>query len=308
MTFVVAVSPEDHGEGALPLAIMLARSAGQDLLVCTVVPASWQPGMARIDAEYQDYLIRLAGDTLSQARARMPDDIAAEYLVHHARSAPAGLIEIAQRCGASLLVLGSSTAGLLGHIALGSVSDRLLHSSPIPMALSPRGLRSADEVRVHRVTVAYGGAAKTDDLVAAAARVATDLEADLRLASFAVRPRTAYSAGVGFQSEDQVVDEWAQDSVMTAHRMIERARKRGGMSVDHVSIEIGRGESWAVALDDVGWEAGDVLVVGSSSSGTTSRVFLGSRATKIVRHSPVPVVVVPWSAAAELAEKASAGS
>jgi len=47
-----------------------------------------------------------------------------------------------------------------------------------------------------------------------------------------------------------------------------------------------------------------VLVVGSSSIGPVARVFLGSRATKIVRHSPVPVVVVPRGVVAELAHDA----
>ena len=40
-----------------------------------------------------------------------------------------------------------------------------------------------------------------------------------------------------------------------------------------------------------------MLVVGSSSIGPVARVFLGSRADKIVRHSPVPVVLVPRGAA-----------
>jgi nucleotide-binding universal stress UspA family protein len=50
-----------------------------------------------------------------------------------------------------------------------------------------------------------------------------------------------------------------------------------------------------------------VLVVGSSSIGPIARVFLGSRASRIVRHSPVPVIVVPRGAAEELAEEAAAG-
>jgi nucleotide-binding universal stress UspA family protein len=36
-----------------------------------------------------------------------------------------------------------------------------------------------------------------------------------------------------------------------------------------------------------------VIVVGSSDLGPIAQVFLGSRATKILRHSPVPVFVVP---------------
>lgn len=55
------------------------------------------------------------------------------------------------------------------------------------------------------------------------------------------------------------------------------------------------------SLEDVGWREGDILAVGSSSAGPVARVFIGSRSSKIVRHSPVPVVVVPWGAALALA-------
>ena len=68
---------------------------------------------------------------------------------------------------------------------------------------------------------------------------------------------------------------------------------------------VGYGQSWDEALEDVDWQDGDVLVVGSSSIGPVARVFLGSRASKIVRHSPVPVVVVPRGAVAELANEAA---
>ena len=70
---------------------------------------------------------------------------------------------------------------------------------------------------------------------------------------------------------------------------------------------VGRGESWDEALDDVEWDEGDVLVVGSSTIGPVARVFLGTRANKIVRESPVPVIAVPRRAAAELAEAAMEG-
>ena len=64
---------------------------------------------------------------------------------------------------------------------------------------------------------------------------------------------------------------------------------------------IGSGPTWAEAIDDVGWDPGDVLVVGSSDLGPVARVFIGSRATKILRHSPVPVLVVPRNRAEKLA-------
>lgn len=63
--------------------------------------------------------------------------------------------------------------------------------------------------------------------------------------------------------------------------------------VEELELEAAVGRSWCVAMDSVEWDRGDVLVVGSSSTHRLSRVLLGSSAAKIVRHSPVPVVVVP---------------
>lgn len=64
---------------------------------------------------------------------------------------------------------------------------------------------------------------------------------------------------------------------------------------------IGYGEDWDEALHDIDWQDGDILTVGSSSVAPVAQVFLGSRSGKIVRHSPVPVVLVPRAAAQVLA-------
>ena len=63
--------------------------------------------------------------------------------------------------------------------------------------------------------------------------------------------------------------------------------------VEPVQCEVAWGHTWSEALDDIQWAPGDLLVVGSSSLAPLARVFLGSRATKILRHSPVPVIAVP---------------
>ena len=62
---------------------------------------------------------------------------------------------------------------------------------------------------------------------------------------------------------------------------------------DGPNVVIGQGNDWEAALNDVDWQDGDLLVIGSSESGPVARVFLGSRAAKIVRHAPMPVLVVP---------------
>ncbi len=290
MTMLVAYAPDGRGRAVLHLAGMLARSAGDDLLVCAVVPTSWPPSPARVDAEYQDAIDRAAEDAVAAARERLPEDIPVTTIVHRARSTPAGLLELAEQHDASLIVAGSSPSGGHGSVTLGSATSRLLHSSPIPVALAPRGFRAGPGARVTRVTAAFGGSG--DDLVVGAAGVAARVGATLRLASFAVRPRAPYTVAVGREADDSAVREWVSEIEAAQQEVLERVRELPVVP-EECEATVGRGESWEDALEDIEWEDGDVLVVGSSSIGPIARVFLGSRSAKIVQHAPVPVVVVP---------------
>jgi nucleotide-binding universal stress UspA family protein len=257
MTFVVGYAPDARGAAVLRLAGMLARSARDDLVVCAVVPSLSPEGPAHVDSEYRRFLDGTARATLERARRRLPRDVAVASLVHHARSAPAGLLDVAELRAAAMIVVGTS-----GQPAIGGVTARLLHDSPVPVALAPHGFRSGPGARVARVTAAFGG---SQGLVEAAAAIAATLGAPLRIASFAI-PASG------------VVERTVQEIATLA----------GG-----AAAVVGHGASWEAAIDDVEWRERDVLVVGSSSTAPPARVFLGSRASRIIRHSPVPVIVVP---------------
>ena len=258
MTLVVGLAPDGRGQAVLHLAGMLARSAGDDLVACTVVPARWPLGHAEEESEYRRFLDGMAQAALERARVRLPGDVAGNWVVHHARSAPAGLLEVAEMEEAAMIVVGTS-----GQPAIGSVTARLLHGSPVPVVLAPHGFRSRPADGVERVTAAFGGA---EGLVDAAAAVAAGLGASLRIASFAVHAPFA-AGGIG--------------------RSVQEIETPAGRAV------VGHGASWEEAIEDVEWRNGDVLVVGSSSAAPAARVFLGSRASRIIRHAPVPVFVVP---------------
>jgi nucleotide-binding universal stress UspA family protein len=267
MTLLAGFAPDGHGRGVLHLAALLARSSGEPLLVGAVIPRSWPPSPARVDAEYHEFLDTTAEEALATARRCVPDDIEATFVVHHARSAPAGLLELVSEHEARAIVLGP----------LGSTAHRLLHSSPVPVALAPRGFRIAAGARVKRVTVAFGG---TDpSLIEAASREAERVGASLRVASFAVRAHAPYTSGVGAEGQGGVLDEW-EEEIRSA-------------VPDGLDVAIGHGSDWEDAIEDIEWDDGDVLVVGSSSIGPVAQLFLGSRAAKIIRHAPVPVVMVP---------------
>ena len=98
-------------------------------------------------------------------------------------------------------------------------------------------------------------------------------------------------------SERLVAEQWRAQA--------EEAQNRALATLpEDVPVEAGvvSGRNWEEALDSLPWEEGEVLVVGSSRLGPVKRVFLGSSSTKIVRSSPIPVVVIPRGADVHLAE------
>ncbi len=282
MTTVAGLTPGERGTAALHLGAMVARSNGDDLAVVVVVPTPWPPNPYRADAEY----LAVQEQEARQALARVTDVVGTGLTVrgrlHRARSVASGLLEVVAQESASSVVLGSASSGLLGRVSLGGIAERVLHSSEVPVTLAPAGFGAAAGARVRRVTVAYGRADRDSDLLATARRVADRIGASLRVACFAVRPPNARLESVDPGAEELVVQRW--------HRAVEaEVAQVAGPGLETV---VGRGERWGEALADVAWAEGDVLAVGASSS-PVSRFFLGSHASKILRHAPVPVTLVP---------------
>ncbi len=296
MTLVVGWTPDPSGRSALDLAAVLARSSGNPLHVVAVVPAPWPvPGPGRVDGEFAAWSADRGEHAVAAAQEHLAGhapDVRARCSWTSARSASAGLDQAAREHDASTIVLGSSSEGLLGRVVTGATAGRLLHSSTVPVALAPRGYRAGPDERVGRVTCAFRDDADAVDLLTRTAAITHDVGAVLRVATFGVRGRTMYPPELAPSTEDDVLQAWTEQAAR-AQRCALGALDGGPFAPADVQTLLGVGRTWSHALDDVPWEHDDVLVVGSSSGGPFARVFLGSTATKIVRHSPVPVVVVP---------------
>jgi nucleotide-binding universal stress UspA family protein len=200
------------------------------------------------------------------------------------------LTELVEAHDARLVVVGSSSSGLLGRVALGSVTERLVHTAVVPVAIAPRGYPLGPEP-IRRLTAAYGGEADINGLIAAAAELAKQWPVQLRIVSFTVRPVTMFSGSIEPSAEDLVVQQWARRTMDDIVKQLNNVR--ANISVPDVEVVVGSGHDWREAVESVSWEAGDILLLGSGAAGQAARVFLGSAASKILRHAPVPVMIVP---------------
>ena len=87
-----------------------------------------------------------------------------------------------------------------------------MHSSPVPVALTPRGFRAEPGGRVRRVTVAFNGMPKDRALERTAADYSARTGGTLRVASFSVRPNCCSPTTLAGSGEDLVVDEWSRQT------------------------------------------------------------------------------------------------
>lgn len=288
MSIVVGFGPDVRSTAGLRLAGQLSRTMDEPLVLCCVVHNAFDtPGLRDafdVDAEWRADIEEAAKEAVARAREVLPDEIEVETVVRSGRSVPQVLGDEGVRRRARLLVGGSATVGSLGRISLGSTTDRLVHSSEVPVALAPRGYQDDGDVR--RLVLAIEPS--EDDLALAqpVAALAASLGVEVEVVTFLVQQR---SANALFAS-GSVHRAW-REQVARAHR--ETSDLLRSRDVGVAGTRIAEADGFSDALRVPEWQPGDLLVVGSSHHGPVASVFLGSTASRILRHSPVPVIVLP---------------
>ncbi|MGZ8715325.1 MAG: universal stress protein [Mycobacterium sp.] len=290
MTILAGFSSSRQGTAPLNLAAQISRWTGDKVVAAAIVERPWPANGDPIEEEYLRYVTSQASHAIDRVVGQLPEDLDIPTVVHQSTSIPTGLTELAAAHDARLVVVGSSSSGLLGRVALGSVTERLVHTAAVPVAIAPRGYPLGPEP-IRRLTAAYGGESDINGLIAAAAELAKQWPVQLRIVSFTVRPVTVFSGSIEPSAEDLVVRQWAHRTMDDITKQLNDVRAH--VAVPDVDVVVGSGHDWREAVESVAWEAGDILLLGSGAAGQAAHVFLGSAASKILRHAPVPVMIVP---------------
>jgi nucleotide-binding universal stress UspA family protein len=258
MTIIAGFSSSRQGPAPLNLATQLARTTGEKIIAAAVVERTLPAGVDPIEDEYRGYVPAQATASLERVVAQISGDFDISVVTHHATSVPNGLMELVAEHSADLVVVGSSSSGLLGRIALGTVTERLVYTSKVPVAIAPRGYPSSP-APVRRLTAAYRDGADAAELIATSAELAKQWRARLRIASFTVRPFTMFGGSIERSAEELVVQQWARRTTDAVIKQLDDVRTT--VAVPDVDVVIGTGNEWREAVDDIAWEPGDVLLL-----------------------------------------------
>jgi nucleotide-binding universal stress UspA family protein len=283
MKLVVGYLATPGGADAVALGARLGRTLGAELELCIVLPPDRASPARLSTGDYRDLVGAQAEKWLTQAN--VPGDVVARSNVSFAESFADGLLQEIARLDADAIIVGGSGGGLAGPFSLGSIVNELLHSSPVPVIVAPRGTRHSDVERVREVTCAIGERQGADLLLRSAVRFSKAAGTPLRLVSLvALDPMFGRLRG----DEDAVHEralEHAQQTLEAAKEALPEAIPVTSTIVD--------GETVEDAVSKLDWRDGDLIMVGSSRLSAPKRLFLGSTAAKMLRVLDVPMMVVP---------------
>ncbi|MCU1404812.1 MAG: hypothetical protein JWQ43_1115 [Glaciihabitans sp.] len=275
--YVVAYEATKRGQDAIELGSALARLTESELRICLVLPVS-NAVPAKVSAGVADFesLLEEQGlQWLREAAALVPADVVATTHLIWAESTSEGLIEAATEFDSDRIVVGAARTGLLQRFTIGSVANALLHASPVPVALAPRGYRAPDHIS--RITCAIGTRPGWEALLESMVAISENLNVDLRFVTL-------------------VEVDAGKPATIPAHNHLlsvldyfsERSRAHGS-----VTTEVAAGDNVERAVEELDWRADEIAFVGSSRLASPSRIFLGGTANRMLHSLPVPLIVVP---------------
>jgi nucleotide-binding universal stress UspA family protein len=193
------------------------------------------------------------------------------------------LIAFAEGKDSDLIVIGGARDGIFGGHVIGPVSNALLHCSPIPVALAPRGYHEDAPDTVTEVTAAVPTRPGDDNPLPFAITLASAAGLPIRMVSLVSAENLSEAASAKDVRKIQVAA--AEENLSVAARSLPDAPDIESLVADGLTLES--------ALKKLKWNESDVLVVGSSRFAAPRRIFLGSTAARILAGTDAPVIVVP---------------
>ncbi|MDO4761379.1 MAG: universal stress protein [Corynebacterium sp.] len=270
MKLVVGYTATPQGIDAINLAIDAARAFAAEIHVVIVLRRhdifshEYPP-----TGTFDDILLAQAFTWIKGALEQIPDDITARGCVYSDISSANGLQRAAKDLGAEMIVVGGASLSPLKRHRLGTIAQELLYGSVYPIALAPRGYTKTP---IKRINCAVGLRPGAGSLVQQGVQLSRRANVPLRL--------------VGLMGNDEGNLETAAAARRNAQEVLDRVGGHSDIPELQPTVVVEK-------LDNLEWEPGDVMFVGSSRVAEKKTVFAGSVAMQLLKALSLPLVVVP---------------
>ncbi len=294
---VLPVDGSSFSEQAIPYASAIARRAGARLhvvlvhtplarhaadIAVTPLFGEWEDRFRARETRYlEDLVERLRESGLDAVATRSEGEVAPK-LIERAKSE------------ADLLVMATHGRGGLERAWLGSVADEVVHHVRLPVLLVPAQAEQAapQDVTFSNILVATDGSKAAAAATRQAAEIARLFEARLTLLRVVSVPAGLSSPYIphAAQLDRETTERRRAEAVKYLDGVAAEFRQRGGGPGVETRAELAYHPARGI-LDAIIELGSDLVALGTHRRSRLARVFLGSVADKVVRASPVPVLV-----------------
>jgi nucleotide-binding universal stress UspA family protein len=303
---LVGYDPREADRAPVEFGVAAARFTGAPLIVASVQTgpegvAAFADTLRHTDGHADPDLMTDCSEVVEQLRGDLSssDGITVDCRQLRSTTAARALHEAAEREEAGLIVVGSSRRSAAGRVMPGTTAERLLHGSPCPVAIAPRGWTPSGEIS--RVGVAYVNTEEGREALQGAHALARRAGATLKVFTV-VRHRES----MHLETEPSLIGQGqigkSLETVEGEHRVAAEKELRQIVSAlgDDVPIEADAllGDPGEVIVDVT--DNLDLLVCGSRGYGPARAVLLGSVSREVIASARCPVIVLPRGVKASL--------
>lgn len=282
---VVGIDDSPGALDALAFAARLAAPSGAALRLATAFPYGQPPNRGAVPA-YREILRGDARKTLDAAAAATDATVSGTEAIADPSPARA-LHRLCEKTDPALVVVGSTRRGALGRVAPGSTGERLLHGSPCPVAIVPRGYSDAAAIRT--VGIGYDGSDEAEAALAAASLLARHFGAALRVIEVYDATRAGAPALMTIPGYVPPFEDYAAQHRENLEKRV--AALPAELGAEPVFVTGSPGAELAAQSELV-----DLMVVGSRGYGPRAAVLLGGVTHALIRKAACPVIVLPRGA------------
>jgi nucleotide-binding universal stress UspA family protein len=301
---MVPLDCSTFGEHAIPWALAIAGRAGASLELVNVLSYGSDAAAHLTDTGIEFYsdvfrresqmyldatLKRIQEISKVECTATLLDGDPAERLAHHA-----------EETGSDLLVLTTHGRGAFGRFWLGSVADRLIRKSPVPLLLTRPDQDAVDlgkDRHVKHALVPLDGGLAAETILPHVQTLCKLWNAEMtllevvspgmpRLGAFVGDP---YAPALG-PTEDEIkklIEEQHQQA-MTYLKGVGKKLPESDLSI-HAKVIIDSSPGPAI-LEAVKSSDCDLIAMTTHGRRGLSRLFLGSVADKVIRGADIPIL------------------
>jgi len=263
---LVCTDGSDEGQNAVSQALALGQACGSKVYVLQLVEIvpEFEAVAPDLRACLEEEIHRQKVVTASEAALR---GVQLEYRVLHSVSPFAALVAEAEQIQPGLIIMGRYGRTALLHLAMGSVTARVIGLSSFNVLVVPQGAA----LSFKRLLIASDGSPYSDAALTEAIAMASRAQSEL--------------LGVAVAREEGEIPEAQQ----ITHRMMTAANREGvsfqGFSPQGLAADDGIIQ---VALAN----HADLIIMGSHGRTGLKKLLMGSVTERVIGHTPRPVLVV----------------